>query len=69
VTKSDATIVRDFSLEAITKLSSALIVCQERGSKTDFERMRLAVAHAMGHISSGILTPIYAEYPDLDHLK
>ena len=69
VTKSDATTVRDLSLEAISKLSSALLVCKERGSQAEFERMRTAVAHAMGYINSGILTPIYAEFSDLDHLK
>jgi len=69
VTKSDAETVRDLSIEAITKLSSALLVCKERGSPAEFEQMRRAVAHAMGYINSGILTPIYAEYPELDHLK
>ena len=69
MTKSDATMVRDLSLGAITKLSSALLVCKERGSEAEFERMRRAVANSMGYINSGILTPIYAEYPDLDHLK
>jgi len=61
--------VRNLSLEAIAKLSAALIVCQERGEFVEFERMRAAVAHAMGHINSGILTPIYTAHPDLDHLR
>jgi hypothetical protein len=61
--------VRGLSLEAITRLSSALRVCKERGSRAEFEQVRRAVANAMGYINSGILTPIYAEYPELDHLK
>ena len=69
MTKSDATTVRDLSLEAITKLNAALILCKERGGPAQFEDMRRAVAHSMGHILSGILAPIYAEHPDLDHLK
>ena len=67
--KSDAKAVRDLSLKAITDLTAALAVCKERGSQAEFDDMRKAVGHSIGHIESGILSAIYAEYPDLDDLK
>jgi hypothetical protein len=67
--KSDAKAVRDLSLKAITDLTAALAVCKERGSQAEFDDMRKAVGHSIGHIESGILSVIYAEYPDLDDLK
>jgi hypothetical protein len=66
--KSDAKAVRDLSLKAITDLTAALAVCKERGSQAEFDNMRRAVGHSIGHIESGILCAIYAEYPDLDDL-
>ena len=67
--KSDAKAVRDLSLKAIADLTATLAVCKERGSQAEFDNMRKAVGHAIGHIESGILSTIYAEYPDLDDLK
>jgi len=67
--KSDAKTVRDLSLKAIADLTTALAVCKERGSEAEFDNMRRAVGHSIGHIESGILSTIYAEYPDLDDLK
>jgi phosphoenolpyruvate-protein kinase (PTS system EI component) len=69
LTKSDAKAVRDLSIEAITKLTTALDLCKERGSQAEFEQARRADAHSIGHIHSEILSAIYAEYPELDHLK
>ena len=55
-------------MKAITDLTAALAVCKERGSQAELDDMRKAVGHSIGHIESGILSAIYAEYPDLDDL-
>jgi hypothetical protein len=66
--RPDAKAVRDLSLKAITDLTAALAVCKERGSQAELDDMRRAVGHSIGHIESGILSAIYAKYPDLDDL-
>lgn len=69
VNKHDATEMRDHGLRAIEELSRLLNVALDKCSSEQYEQIRKGVGLSIGRIQLEVLDVIYAEYPELNHLK
>ena len=52
--------------EFIKELSLTLKAVQANGSREEFERLREAIAEVVASLETGLLWPLYKQYPDLE---
>jgi len=69
IDKACAKEIRDFSLAAISSLSSALNASLNRCSEQDYERIKRGVGLSIGTIQFELLDVICEMHPDLDDLR
>jgi hypothetical protein len=55
--------------ELIKHLSLAMQSAHANASKEDFERLRKASGYVIGALEANLLSPLYAQYPDLEPAK
>jgi len=67
--KQDATEMKQHGLRAIEELSDLLNIAVDGCSGEEYERIKRGVGLSIGRIQTELLDVIYAEYPELDHLK
>ncbi len=64
-----ATQVKAHALQSIEHMSQVLDAIAGHTTDSEYEALKKTVGFAIGQIQSGILDPIYLQYPDLDDLK
>jgi len=69
MTKDDAIEMRDHGVRAIEELSNLLNIAWERCSEDERQRIKRGVGLSIGRIDVELLSIIYEQYPEIDHLK
>lgn len=64
-----ATTVQQQALIAIEALHDALTLTMENCSEEDFQLVRYGVGSSIATINADLLSVIYEQFPDLDHMK
>jgi len=67
--KDDAIELRDHGLRAIEELTLLLNIAWERCSGDERERIRRGVGLSIGRIDVDLLSVIYEQHPEIDHLR
>jgi hypothetical protein len=57
--------VRDIMLDASTKVNQSIQIVMDNCDESEFRSYRLAAGQLMGSIYLDILTPLFADHPDL----
>ena len=61
--------IKDHGLKAVVELTLALNCCYERCSPEEYAILKRAIVLSIGRIDVELLSFVYQQYPDLDHLK
>ena len=69
MTKDDAIELRDHGVRAIEELTALLNVAWERCSEDERQRIKRGVGLSIGRIDVDLLSIIYEQHPDIDHLR
>jgi hypothetical protein len=69
MTKDDAIEMRDHGIRAIEELNVLLNIAWDRCSEEERERIRRGVGLSLGRMVVDLLSVIYEQYPDIDHLR
>ena len=69
IEKKCAVEIHEHALKAISELSQALNLSQNRCSLEKYEQIKRGVGLAIGEIPTEILEKIYAEFPELNDLQ
>jgi hypothetical protein len=64
-----AVAIKDHGLKAVVELGLALKCCFKRCSPEEYAILKRAIGLSIGRINLELLDVVYAQYPDLDHLK
>jgi hypothetical protein len=67
--KETASVFQAHGLSAIRELSSALIASQNGCSEKEISLIKHSIGDIIARIDTLLLESIYAEFPDLDHLR
>jgi hypothetical protein len=69
IDKEIAVIVQKYSVTAIESLHNALTSAVDKCSDEDFQSIRYGVASSIATINADLLSIIYEQYPELNHIK
>ena len=67
--KDDAIELRDHGLRAIEELTLLLNIAWERCSEDERQRIRRGVGLSIGRIDVDLLSVLYEQHPEIDHLR